>query len=166
MPSPTLQMKIPAARAGQLKALAARRGTTAMGALEHLLNLAIEDGEIPDTLPGYEVVREGGVVVLTLDGQRIPGFAASMAHGIAAEIEAAGRRTMNGKVARRFYGADGSPLDIVHMLTIGPVGAGVGIVHTVAPASGKFEDGERVAAGMTHGMAVDLARQIRAAVAH
>lgn len=162
MPSPVVIMKLHRARAGQIKALAEAAGIGGTEAIERLLNLAVEGGLIPDVLPGFEVIREGEFIHLTLEGQPIPGIAPEMALGVADDLEHAGTGMATGKGRPRFYGQD-DMADMNRMLVVGRVGSGVVVVFEKLAAGGKVGEGERTTAAMTRGMAVDLARQIRTA---
>ena len=165
MASPTQMMKLPAARAGQIKALAAARGIGATEALERLLNLAIEAGELDDALPGWEVRREGDSVTLTLDGQTIPAMTLEVAALVAHHFERAGTEMKVGRGYPQFYGAS-REMGAANCLTIGRHGGGVVVALEVLKPGGQLGEGERTLAAMTRGMAVDLARQIRKAITH
>jgi hypothetical protein len=153
-------MKLPAARAEQMKTLARDLGVTATEALEILLNRAIKTGDIADVLPGFEVRRESGQIGLTLDGTSLPAINADIAHHIAEDLEHAGTAMKHGKGVPRWFGRNGyGGTDF--MLVVGRVGTGVVVSLEEMEQGQAIGAGRKVQAAMTRGMAVDLARQIR-----
>lgn len=163
MPSPTQMMKLPGARAGQIKALATAKGIGLGETVEYLLNLAISAGELDDTIPGWEVARDGDQITLTLDGQPIPPMHVEVAAMVAGHFERAGTEQQVGKGTPQFYGAS-QHTGAAYMLAVGRHGSGVVVALEELEQGGKIGEGKRTTAALTRGMAVDLARQIRKAI--
>jgi hypothetical protein len=160
MPSTVQMMKLHATRGEQMKALAGAKGISVTEALELLINRAIEAGDIPDVLPGFEVRREGGHVGLTLDGTPLPAINPEMARHVADDLEHAGTALKHGKGVPRWFGCNGyGGTDF--MLVIGRIGTGVVVSFEEMQEGKAIGAGRKVQAAMTRGMAVDLARQIR-----
>ena len=166
MPSPTQMMKLPAARAGQIKALATSKGIGLGEAVEHLLNLAIEAGELDDALPGWEVVRDGDQITLTLDGQPIPPMHLEVAVEVAGHFQRAGTEMKVGRGVPQFWGFKSPEMPSAYMLGVGRHGGGVVVAFEELEPNCQIGQGKRTTAAMTRGMAVDLARQIRNAITH
>lgn len=171
MPSPVHMLKLPAARAGQIKALATAKGIGLGEAVEHLLNLAIEAGDIDDSIPGWEVKREGEFITLTLDGQPIPAMHIEVASTVAGNFERAGTEMQVGRGAPQLWGFKSPAMPCAYRLTVGRHGSGVVIVFEEFEQGAQTGEGtyaldtsKRTVAAMTRGMAVDLARQIRNAI--
>jgi hypothetical protein len=153
-------MKLPAARAGQIRSLATARKLGLTETVEYLLNLAIEAGEIADVLPGYEVVRDGDFVRLTIDGQILPKMNRTMALAVADDLQHAATALRVGRGTPRFYGRDGlGGADFV--LVIGRHGAGVLLGLEEVIEGQTLGTGKQIKGAITHGMASDLARQVR-----
>ena len=133
-------IKLPVARAEQLKTLAALHGLSVTEFLEDVINRAIADEILPDTLPGFPVRVVDGHVVVTIGDRQLPPLTAKQALVLAlhiAKVECSGAPT----------GGEVTVGDAV--LQIARVGRGM----VLRP---KGEDG----GAMTRGMARDLSRQI------
>lgn len=145
---PASTLMIPDARLAQLRMLAGDKGTI-VDTIEQLLNGAIEAGRLPDELPGFPITLEGGLVRL----------------GIGAEFTGP---TMNGAdandVAATLEAAAGASVRTLIMLT-----GGNGTVEisragrAVAITSANLDAKVSARATLTPRMALDLARQLRAA---
>lgn len=165
MTSNTVMMKLPAARAWQIKNLATSRGTTATEAVEFLLNRAIEDGLLPDALPTFEVERdEEHFIHLKADGHQLPKMNADMAGSVAKDLEDAATVMGVGRGRPRWFGRDGYGSNTDIKLVVARIGTGVIIgLDEERPLPGQDRP-KPIRASMTRGMAADLARQLRAAI--
>lgn len=159
MATPPVMMKMNTARAVQIKTLATKMGTTATEAVEYLINKAVRDGEIEDTLPGFEVTTDDWVfVTLTADGHRLPKMSALMAEIVADNLAHAATAMEHGRGRPLYYGHDGFEGD-AFKIVVGRIGSGV--ILGFDEEHPKEGIGLRVRASMTRGMAADLARHIR-----
>lgn len=140
-PRPLTTVSLPIERVTQLRALADVGGTTIVGLIESLINRAIEEGELPDELPGYRVEGSGGFVSVTIPGHTFFPLLVDFARKLAAVVASGGK----------FLFPDGSTMLVLR------VGRGIAI-------GAKDKDGNLFAKStMTPAMAADLARMIRKA---
>ncbi|SHH03481.1 hypothetical protein SAMN02745157_0198 [Kaistia soli DSM 19436] len=82
------QMLLPDERALQIKALATARGITSIDVIGHLINAAIERGELEDTLPGWLIAREGDEVVFAVGESETTRYPLQVARVFAERIRA------------------------------------------------------------------------------
>jgi hypothetical protein len=147
MSRPVSSILLPTARVEQLKALAEKRGLSLSAIFDDILRNAIVRGELPDTLPGFEVVSKDEHVWLVIGdfGLAPMPWAAAFAVATTLETLSGPDRKLGG---RKFTLAGGFSLSIAR--------AGRGIVI----AADESETGGSVRTSITPGMAEDLSRII------
>jgi len=144
---------IPPERRDQLRALSEANGCTIADTIERLINRAITEGELPDTLPGYSIeTLTSDQFVVRLKGYQYPIMNGSQVRFMAGMFEdmanvAAGTQTDEGFVT--------SPMSF---LVLRRVGTGI------AMACSHAYDDAGVIATMTKGIARDISRILRGAV--
>lgn len=151
---------LPVQRAAQLKLLAkARKHSTLVALVEDMIHQAIEDGEIPDEVPGYAAFRSGDVIVIEMQGGvSLPMMQPLKAMLVATVLDAAAG-TKN--PVHEFSLATGKaiPIDLdAATLIVGRVGRGV-VLQVENKATGDIQ---RLAEHPS--IITDFARQIRKAV--
>ncbi|MHC2021479.1 hypothetical protein [Methylobacterium sp. CM6247] len=149
MSAPTTLIKIPEARALQLRAIATTRECTVTEAVEHLIHEEIKAGRLPDALPGFEVHTGHGNVCLVIGNAGLPALHPTYAR-VVAELflhAANGMKDGRGNVVKLNEG-DAYRLIVARK--------GRGIVGKLV--CDEMEIDEQFS--MTAGMARDFARQI------
>ncbi|MGN8117519.1 hypothetical protein [Labrys sp. 22185] len=152
MSRPSSTITLPAARAEQLRRLAAARNVSVVAALEGLLSEAVARGELPDELPGFAVQVVGESVVVSMPGQkglvRLPATDWLIIQSMATMIE---RLATNDMVGRGYK----IQLEADCLVTLGRTGRGIVV---------KVEGASTDAVSMTGAVALDLVRLIRSAI--
>jgi hypothetical protein len=146
-------IKVPAERGAQLKRLAAARGTTMVAVISEWINREIAAGNLPDTVPGFDVAvvkSHGGKahVALTIGTYPCKPLTADDANAVADALTAAVER-----------GAGTLNCDLADWIgvTIDRIGVGVTIEAT------RWPSGESVRKVVSRAIAADLARLLRIA---
>ncbi|MCK2057194.1 hypothetical protein [Methylobacterium sp. 37f] len=149
---------LPAERLTQLRALADRRGVSAVEVVEHAIRQAIEAGEIDDTLPGFAEVAvvDDDLLFVSIRDASLPLLDGDQARLIAAVIDAAtGSAPLLGLEFKSNSGT-GVPLGRDHWVYIG---------RHVKAVTFAIKDGETgeitLRTATTASIATDFARLLR-----
>ncbi|TFZ55928.1 hypothetical protein E4V01_20655 [Methylorubrum sp. Q1] len=154
MSAATTLVKLPVARALQLKSIADARECTICEAVEHLLREEVRAGRLADVLPGFEVSTIGGSVRFGIGEVDLPPMHPAHARVVASLFQHAASGMPAGRGNALTLGDDAP-----YQLTVGRKGRG--IVGRVSCEALKISH----SFSMTTGMARDLSRQIGKAAA-
>lgn len=145
---------IPGERAEQLRYLAAQHNVPISELIEWFIGDQIAAGHLPDELPGFEVESIDGLVVITVHNEPFAAFGRPDARNFANALEL----FASGNEGKMMTFRANHPALTETTWHVARKGRGVKI-------AANCEDGSKVGASMTLGMAHDLARIIRKAAA-
>jgi hypothetical protein len=149
---PAATLMIPAMRGIQLRQIADAKGDTVAGILEDYIRSEIAAGTIPDTTPGFDLIRLDGFLVISTPKFVSPRLIPAHALEIARALDlAADRADVGGKSLK--LASEGC---IFHIARVGAAGIAFARLDLAANTEGKVT--------ITAGIAKDVARQIRAAL--
>ncbi|WP_410824347.1 hypothetical protein [Methylobacterium oryzisoli] len=149
---------LPAERLAQLREIAKARGTTIVGIVEAAIAQAVEDGEIPDELPGLaSVVPDDDILCLTIRGAPLPFLTREKAMVISTVLEAAAG-VVHGDLGFSIKVGKGTAVDLGSgvKLMIGRHAKAV-LISIVDAKTGE----PRMKTATTPSLALDLAQIIR-----
>ena len=135
-------------RLQQLRDLAASTGTTVSETINRLISEKIEAGELPDTVPGFEVSTRSGGVVMRLDKLELPAFDPKSAADLADDLQML--------VDTQAHPGRTATFPAAGKLVFARRGTGFTVAYTV----GGVEIGRKTA---TRGILLDVARNLRTA---